>query len=65
MSDNVLCPKNPTTSAAHCWHSTNRALTSYPPQMVEQCCFCGETRGRVASQFESSLGHGPHMPRIF
>ena len=28
----------------HCWHDTGRMLTSSPPQAVEWCCWCGETR---------------------
>lgn len=64
MSDNVVCPSNPTTSAAHCWHSTMRTLTSNPPQNVEQCCFCGQTRNIVVQQGVFRIGHGPHLPRL-
>lgn len=48
----------------HCWHATNRWLTTSPPQAVEVCCECGGERHlpiRVCA--ENPEGHGPFFPR--
>lgn len=45
----------------HCWHTSGGILLSSPPQTLEICCHCGQTR--VARTPDDSANHGPYLTR--
>lgn len=60
MSANVICLGQRESSAgAHCWHQTDRAYMSNPPQWDEVCCHCGEVRRVMRPEPLPRAGHGP------
>jgi hypothetical protein len=46
----------------HCWHDEGVVLTSYPPQVPEICCHCGEKRIKPNPfTYKDLSGHGPFL----
>lgn len=48
------------TQHTHCWHVETTVLLTYPAQLTEVCCHCGQRQARTAAI--SVLEHGPHFP---
>lgn len=46
-------------SHEHCWHTHGGILLSSPPQTLEICCHCGQTR--VTRPPDDSASHGPRL----
>ena len=49
----------------HCWHGTGQMLTSYPPQIPEVCCHCGEHRTKMEQVPFTATGHGKFAPHTY
>jgi hypothetical protein len=62
MYNHFKTSTTPHDKHTHCWHSTGVVLTSYPPQIPEVCCHCGEQRTRPQPRFEHNEGHGKYAP---
>ena len=65
--DNMYLDSNPIqkTGCGHCWHGTGQMLTSYPPQIPEVCCHCGEHRTRMEQVPFTATGHGKFAPHTY
>lgn len=44
MNEELISKSNLHDPHLHCYHDDGVVLTSYPPQIPETCCWCGETR---------------------
>ena len=53
------------TEHKHCWHDSGRALLSMPPQYVQICCNCGETKAIKTEVIASFKGHGQYHPQNY
>ena len=50
------------TDRPHCWHVTAFFVQTNPPQVLEVCCWCGDTRTQAIG-FGNNVGeHGSFKP---
>lgn len=48
----------------HCWHDNGTVLTSYPAQIPQTCCHCGERRTITAGWTDNTV-HGKYKPTTY